>query len=69
MTAPEEFQAEIEAFLARQKMAPTRFGREAVGDPNFVFQVREGRMPGLRIVDRVRVFIREAGKIPSEQAA
>lgn len=58
MTAPEEFQAEIEAFLARQQMAPTRFGREAVGDPNFVFQVRDGRMPGLRLVDRVRVFIR-----------
>ena len=26
-------------------MAPTRFGREAVKDPKFVFQLREGREP------------------------
>jgi hypothetical protein len=34
-------------------MAPTRFGREAVGDPKFVLQLRDGREPRQRTVERV----------------
>jgi hypothetical protein len=39
-------------------MPPTAFGREAVGDGNFVTDVREGRMPSLRLVERVENFIK-----------
>ncbi len=33
----------VERFLRRHKMPPTRFGREAMGDPRFVFDLRNGR--------------------------
>ena len=38
-------------------MSDTAFGRAAVGDPNFVADVRGGRMPGLRLVGRVSNYI------------
>jgi 2,4-dienoyl-CoA reductase-like NADH-dependent reductase (Old Yellow Enzyme family) len=33
----------IERHLRSKKMTPTRFGREALGDPNLVEQLRNGR--------------------------
>lgn len=33
----------IERHLRARKMTPTRFGREAIGDPNLVEQLRNGR--------------------------
>ena len=33
----------IELFLKRADMAPTRFGREAVGDPRLVRDMKNGR--------------------------
>jgi hypothetical protein len=33
----------IERHLRRRRMSPTRFGRDAVGDPNLVLQLRDGR--------------------------
>ncbi len=33
----------IEAYLRQRRMSPTRFGREAVHDPNLVPQLRDGR--------------------------
>lgn len=33
----------IEQHLRRRRMTPTRFGREAVGDPNLIAQLRDGR--------------------------
>jgi Meiotically up-regulated gene 113 len=40
---PDPALAEIEAFLADTGMTPTAFGREALGDPGFVFGLRSGR--------------------------
>ena len=34
------FLAEIEAFLARERVSSSTFGRAAVGDPNFVRDLR-----------------------------
>ena len=51
------FLIEIEAFLTRERAAPSRFGRAAVGDPNFVRQLRDGRAPSLRLVDRARAYM------------
>ena len=48
------FLAEIEAFLARERVSSSTFGRGAVDDPNFVRELREGRAPSLRMVDRAR---------------
>jgi hypothetical protein len=33
----------IERHMRRRRMSPTRFGREAVGDPNLLAQLKEGR--------------------------
>ncbi len=33
----------IERHLRLRRMSPTRFGREAVGDPNLISQLRDGR--------------------------
>jgi len=54
----DDFRAEIEAFLARTGISPSRFGKEAVGDPRFVFDVREkGRAPSARLMDAVTGFM------------
>lgn len=63
MTRAEAFLAEIESFLERREMKPTTFSKAAVGDPNFVRNLRDGRVPNLDLVDRVHDFIKsqEAG--------
>ena len=43
----------IERHLRMRRMSPTRFGREAVGDPNLISQLRDGRE--LRIATAQRV--------------
>lgn len=52
---------EVEKFIRLSDIAPTRFGREAVGDPRFVFDLRRGRDPRPRTIARVRAFL-EAGR-------
>jgi len=51
------FLSEIETFLAREGVSPSTFGRAAVADPNFVRELRKGRAPGLRLVDRTRAYM------------
>lgn len=52
------FLEEIEAFLDRTRMPAYKFGRLALNDPNFVGDLRVGRMPSLGVVGRVQEFIR-----------
>jgi hypothetical protein len=33
----------IERHMRNRRMSPTRFGREAVGDPNLIAQLKDGR--------------------------
>jgi hypothetical protein len=47
----------IEKYLKARRMPPTRFGREAVGDPNFVFNLRDGREPRAATIVRVRSYL------------
>ena len=47
----------IERYLRATKTAPTRFGREAVGDPNLVADLRDGREPRRATTRRVLAFI------------
>lgn len=51
---------EIEKFMRRADVAPTRFGRDAVGDPRFVFDLRNGREPRARTVKRVKDYLHGA---------
>ena len=56
-SSAQAFLAEIEAFLRGARMSPSGFGRAALGDPNFVRDLRRGRAPSLRLVDRARAFM------------
>jgi hypothetical protein len=47
----------IERYLRETETPPTRFGREAVGDPRFVFDLRLGREPRIQTIRRVRAFL------------
>lgn len=51
---------EVEKFLRQNDTAPTRFGREAVGDPRFVFDLRNGRDPRPRTIARVLAYLETA---------
>lgn len=46
----------IEKYLKAHRMPPTRFGRDAVGDPKFVFQLRDGREPRASTTARVQAY-------------
>ena len=48
---------EVEKYLRRSDVPPTRFGREVVGDPRFVFDLRNGRDPRPATVARVRAYL------------
>lgn len=52
---------EVEIYLRRNDTAPTRFGRDAIGDPRFVFDLRNGREPRAVTKARVRAFL-ESGR-------
>jgi len=56
--------AAIEAYMRRTKMSPSRFGRSAVGDPNFVTALRDGRCPRAATVRRVLAFIASGSGSP-----
>lgn len=69
MSLIETFRAEVEGFLAETSQQPTKFGAEAVADPNFVFDLRKGREPKAGTIDRVRAYITERRAAHSEAAA
>jgi hypothetical protein len=47
----------IERFLRKTCMPPTVFGRQAMGDPRFVGDLRNGREPREATVARVKAFM------------
>lgn len=51
--------SQIEGHLRRTRMAPTRFGRDAMGDPKFVLQLRDGREPRKKTIERVMRYLDE----------
>lgn len=48
---------QIEVFLRRTRMPPTKFGRLAARDPRFVSDLRNGREPRSRTKRRVEHFM------------
>ncbi len=57
MSRSTRFLADIEAFLAETGLSVSRFGREAVGDPSLVGDLRRGRSPSAALMDRVAGFM------------
>jgi sulfate adenylyltransferase subunit 2 len=66
-TIAQSFLAEIERFLAASGTDPTGFGRQALADPSFVFDLRKGRSPSTRTMEKVRAYLRAAA--PKSAAA
>ena len=56
-TLTEHFMSHVDAFLERTGVVPSTLGRRAVGDPNLVRQLRDGRSPTLATVDQVMAFM------------
>lgn len=54
---------ELHNIVRRVGLPPATFGRLALKDPAFVFDVRRGRMPRRETLDRIRAFVEawEAG--------
>lgn len=50
----------IEVFLRSSGVPATRFGRDAINDPRFVFDLRKGREPGPKTVARIVDFLEDA---------
>ena len=47
----------IERHMKERRIPPARFGRDAVNDPCFVFDLRDGREPRARTVERVVAYL------------
>jgi hypothetical protein len=48
---------DVEKYLKISNTPAARFGREAMGDPRFVFDLRRGREPRPRTIERIRAFL------------
>ena len=59
-TAPVHLLRTVENFLKLSNMTPARFGRLVMRDPRFVFDLRKGREPRARTVERVRAYVETA---------
>lgn len=51
---------DVEKFLRETATPATRFGRETIGDPALVFQMRNGRIPRPKTEERIRNFMQFA---------
>ena len=58
----EQFIKQVESFLNETGMSPTALGYEAVRDPNFVFDIRDGKTCSLRRADKVMRCIQQKSK-------
>lgn len=47
----------IEKHLKDNHISATRFGRRAVGDPRFVLDLRNGRIPRRKTIERLEAYI------------
>ncbi len=47
----------IESHLINYRISATRFGRRAVGDPRFVLDLRLGRRPRRRTLERLNAYL------------
>jgi len=49
----------IELHLKETHISATRFGRRAVGDPRFVLDLRMGRRPRRRTLEKVERYLQQ----------
>ena len=62
-----DLKEKIDQFLTASGMTPTEFGRAALKDPNFVFDLRSGkRSPSIRTVEKIYSYMSSHGTKPSK---
>jgi 2,4-dienoyl-CoA reductase-like NADH-dependent reductase (Old Yellow Enzyme family) len=49
----------IERHLRARRMSPTRFGRESVGDPNLIAQLKDGRELRAATAQRITDYLND----------
>ena len=59
----------IERHMKERRIPPARFGRDAVGDPCFVFDLRDGREPRAKTVKRVDAYLQSVAWDAANQDA
>jgi 2,4-dienoyl-CoA reductase-like NADH-dependent reductase (Old Yellow Enzyme family) len=55
-----ELLEQVESYLARTRIPPSKFGRMALGDPRFVDDMRAGRKLRRKTQERVRCYLTQA---------
>ena len=55
----------VEQHIKATRTPPTRFGRDSVGDPRFVFDLRAGREPRRTTVERVMRYLERQQRMAS----
>jgi len=60
MSILENFRSDIESFLERTGMSATAFGQQSLKDPNFMGDLKVGRAPSAKTMQRVYDFMEEA---------
>lgn len=58
MSMHDAFLKKIDRFCRQHGIAESEFGEQAVNDRSFVADLRKGRSPSLRIVERVEQFMK-----------
>ncbi|SEM88674.1 hypothetical protein SAMN05192583_1407 [Sphingomonas gellani] len=53
----EQLVERIEKFLVQHDMRPTRFGREATGEPQLLDSLRKGRSPSLDTANKIVAYM------------
>jgi hypothetical protein len=66
MRADDSFRRHVEDYLRRTGMNASDLGRFAIGDTGFVLELRRGRSPRLRTVDKVLAWM-EANPLNVEE--
>lgn len=54
-----ELLEQIEAYLVQSRVAPSRFGRLAAGDPRLVADLKSGRRLRPRTEERLRCYLKQ----------
>ena len=57
-TIASAFLTEIEGFLTKTGLDPSSLGKQALGDPSFISDLRKGRSPSTRTIEKIRSWIR-----------
>ena len=69
MSIAKRFAEDVETFLTERDMRPASFGRAAVGDPLFVFELRDGRNVQAATMDKIYYYMEAVRKEPAASAA